>query len=175
MRRVRKRVAGHSAILRSPEYYTSYHLWLRGLISHMPPPPNPFDLSVSKRQWELRMQAWRRSLRALAGTHEAALSLPDSSASRPRPPPALPVPVVPFTPFPLSPGWDPHAQHPRQFLPLYYNLQLGGDPRVVTMGHVWLSRWLFSQDPLQDRGLFRMVMDHHGFQVASFLYPTSQP
>ena len=68
-RRLRKRVNGYFAILRTPEYHAAYSLWSRGLIRDMPMLPDPFDLSVSKRAWEASIQRRRNTLQYIARAH----------------------------------------------------------------------------------------------------------
>ena len=65
VRRIAKRVTGYRAILRTPEYYAAYCLWHQGRIASMPPEPDPYDMSISKRTWEASVQHWRNELRTL--------------------------------------------------------------------------------------------------------------
>ena len=65
-RRLTKRTNGFFAILRTPEYHSAYSLWSQGLIPSMPWAPDPFDLAVSKRTWEARVQIWRNELKLIA-------------------------------------------------------------------------------------------------------------
>ena len=65
-RRLRKRISGYLAILRTPEYHAVHGLWSRGLLQGMPQSPDPFDLTVSKRQWEVGVQTWRSELQRIA-------------------------------------------------------------------------------------------------------------
>ena len=71
-RRLRKRISGHLAILGTPEYHAVYGLWSRGVIPGMPLSPDPFDLTVSKRQWEVGVQTWRSELQRLAWVYSTA-------------------------------------------------------------------------------------------------------
>ena len=70
VRRLRKRINGFIAILRTPEYHTVYGLWTQGYITTMPHVPDPADLTVSKRAWESSIQAWRNELQRIARLHE---------------------------------------------------------------------------------------------------------
>ena len=65
-RRLLKRINSFFAILRTPEYHVAYNLWSHGLIPSMPWAPDPFDLSVSKRNWEASVQTWRNALKRIA-------------------------------------------------------------------------------------------------------------
>ena len=65
-RRLLKRINSFFAILRTPEYHVAYSLWSHGLIPSMPWAPDPFDLSVSKRNWEASIQTWRNALQRIA-------------------------------------------------------------------------------------------------------------
>ena len=71
-RRLRKRINSYVAILRTPEYHAVYSLWSQGLIPHMPWIPDPFNLAVSKREWEASVQAWRNELKRIARLHSTA-------------------------------------------------------------------------------------------------------
>ena len=64
-RRIRKRTNGYIAVKRSPEYSVVYCLWQEALIGSMPPEPDPADLTVSKRSWELSVQTWRSELKRI--------------------------------------------------------------------------------------------------------------
>ena len=68
-RRLFKRINSFVAILRTPEYHAVYSLWSHGLIPSMPWLPDPFDLSVSKRNWEASVQTWRNELKHIARLH----------------------------------------------------------------------------------------------------------
>ena len=80
-RRVRKRTNGYLAISRSPEYNTVLRLWIAGHVTHMPPEPNPADLTVSKRTWERAIQQWRSELQRIA-LHHSDADLPVSCPPR---------------------------------------------------------------------------------------------
>ena len=71
-RRLRKRITGFTAILRTPEYHAVYSLWTHGQINIMPWTPNPYDLTVSKRDWEASVQAWRNELKRISRHHTPA-------------------------------------------------------------------------------------------------------
>ena len=75
-RRLRKRINSFTAILRTPEYHAVYSLWSHGQIHIMPWSPDPFDLTVSKREWEASVQAWRNELKRIARLHATPAEVP---------------------------------------------------------------------------------------------------
>ena len=75
VRRLRKRINSFTAILRTPEYHAVYSLWSHGQIHIMPWSPDPFDLTVSKREWEASVQAWRNELKLIARIHTTSVEV----------------------------------------------------------------------------------------------------
>lgn len=59
-RRTRKRCNAVAHVKKTPDYI---EVMSRGLLVQV---PDPFDRSVSKRQWERSVQVWRNTLRDLA-------------------------------------------------------------------------------------------------------------
>ena len=65
LRRRVKRRAAVAEVLRSPEYE---HAKLLGLDS---PPPDPEDITISKRSWEHAYRKWKLSVRVTASAESA--------------------------------------------------------------------------------------------------------
>ena len=65
LRRRVKRRAAVAEVLRSPEYE---HAMLLGLDS---PPPDPEDITISKRSWEHAYRKWKLSVRVTATAESA--------------------------------------------------------------------------------------------------------
>ena len=65
LRRRVKRRAAVAEVLRSPEYE---HAKLLGLDS---PPPDPEDITISKRSWEHAYHKWKLSVRVTASAESA--------------------------------------------------------------------------------------------------------
>ena len=69
LNRITHRVAGQQAVLKSDDYVVV----ARTLPHWLPPGPNPYDLSRSKRTWEANVMQWRRELQVLRGRYSFRL------------------------------------------------------------------------------------------------------